>query len=193
MLRLVLVNQAAVLQIPQAGTTMGLLHKCITTIATVISIPRIQDLGETMTYFFSLQLSFYFSNRGNCYFFGGGPSNSRMWQTINLTSTISPLLIDNNTVWFNLSAWIGGFENQDDNARVTLTFTNQANVIVGSTTTIGPILAADRGNVTSLLFRQANGLIPISARSFTVSVLMTFVIGGNTDADIDNIAVVLYK
>jgi hypothetical protein len=116
-----------------------------------------------------------------------------MWQTVNLTSTISPLLIDNNTVWFNLSAWIGGYQDQDDNARITLTFTDQTNVIVGNGTTIGPILAVDRSNITSLLFRQANGLIPAGARSFTVSVLTTFVIGGSTDADVDNIAVLLYK
>jgi hypothetical protein len=116
-----------------------------------------------------------------------------MWQTINISASINPFLIDNQKISFNFSAWIGGYENQDDNAQVSLTFTNQTNQKVGNTVTLGPILAADRQNITSLLFRQFNGLIPIGARSFIVLVTITCVFPTTADGDIDNISVVFYQ
>jgi hypothetical protein len=115
-----------------------------------------------------------------------------MWQTVNMTGSVNSLLIDSQTVWFNFSAWIGGYENQDDNAQISLTFIDQNNQKVGNSTTLGPILAADRDGITSLLFRQANGCVPVSARSFIVMATMTLVDGGYIDAPIDNIAVLLY-
>jgi hypothetical protein len=109
-----------------------------------------------------------------------------------MTGSINPSFIDSQVLWFNFSAWIGGYESQDDNAEASLTFTNQANQQVGNITTLGPVLAADRGNISSLVFRQANGLVPIGARSFIVVVTMNRVSGEYNDGDIDNIAVVLY-
>ena len=114
-----------------------------------------------------------------------------MWQTVNMTGSVDPLLIDNQTVWFNLSAWIGGYQEQDDNARVALTFIDQTNQAVGSTITLGPVLAAARLNITSLLFQQANGLVPVGARSFRVMVTITRTQGSYSDGDIDNIALVV--
>jgi hypothetical protein len=59
-----------------------------------------------------------------------------MWQTVNITGPgyISPSLIDTQTVWFNFSAWIGGYANQDDNVEASLTFTDQDNQEVGNIT-----------------------------------------------------------
>jgi hypothetical protein len=116
-----------------------------------------------------------------------------MWQTVNLTGVVDPLLIDNQTVMFSLSAWLGGWRDQDDNARVSINFFDQANLIVGSSTTIGPVLAADRSNITSLLFRQANGSVPVGARSFTVTVLITCVVPTDNDGIADDIACSLYQ
>ncbi|CAF1426828.1 unnamed protein product, partial [Adineta steineri] len=131
------------------------------------------------------------SDRGNCYFYGQADSTS-MWQTVNMTSSIDPLLIDSQTVRFNFSAWLGGYSSEDDNAEATLTFYDQSNHKTGNISTLGPVLAADRGYQTLLLFRQTQGLVPIGARSFTVTVTFTHVVGLLTDADVDNIAVHLY-
>ncbi|CAF1095829.1 unnamed protein product [Adineta steineri] len=131
------------------------------------------------------------SDRGNCYFYGQADSTS-MWQTVNMTSSIDPLLIDSQTVGFNFSAWLGGYSSQDDNAEATLTFYDQSNHKTGNISTLGPVLVADRGSQTLLLFRQTQGLVPIGARSFTVTVIFTHVVGLLTDADVDNIAVHLY-
>ena len=116
-----------------------------------------------------------------------------MWQTVNITSSINSYLIDSQTVWFNFSAWLGGYQSQDDNAQVSLTFLDQTNLKVGNTTILGPVLASDRGNVTTLLPRQANGLVPVSARSILVIVTMTCVHPMYNDGLADNIAVVLYQ
>jgi hypothetical protein len=115
-----------------------------------------------------------------------------MWQIVDLSTVCNVLLFDNQTIRFNLSAWIGGWDFNDDNARVSLTFTNQANAILGNTTTLGPILAANRSNITSLLFRKAIGLVPSGARSFQVQAIITRASGVSNDGAIDNIAIVLY-
>jgi hypothetical protein len=74
-----------------------------------------------------------------------------------------------------------------------LTFLNETNQQVGNTITLGPVLAADRGSISSLLFREANGLVPIGTRSFIVTVTITRLYGTYSDGDIDEIAVLLYQ
>lgn len=115
-----------------------------------------------------------------------------MWQTINLTNYVSAQLIDSQTVRFNLSAWLGSYGNQDDNAMVTLTFTDQLNQIIGSQASVGPVLANDRANQTSLIFRQNNGVVPSSTRFLTVVVTITRVQGPMDNGDADNVGVFLY-
>jgi hypothetical protein len=112
-----------------------------------------------------------------------------MWQIVNLTNSVNPSLIDNQTLWFNFSAWMGGFRSQDDNAQVSLAFMDQNNQQVGNITTLGPVLAAQRLNITSLIFQQAGGLIPVSTRSFIVTVVVTRIEGTYNDGSIDNIVV----
>jgi len=134
----------------------------------------------------------FFSDRGNCFFFGQSSASTSMWQTVNLTDAIDFNLIDNQTIRFNLSAWLGGWQNQDDNAKVTLQFYDQNNQLTGSSTTIGPVLAADRGSVTKLLPRQANGYVPIGTRSLKVTVVFTCISPTDNDGIADNIAVELF-
>ena len=117
-----------------------------------------------------------------------------MWQYVNMTSSINPVLIDNQTVWFNFSAWIGGFEDQNDNANVSLTFVDQTNQQVGSTIVLGSVLAADRGNITKLLLRQTNGILPVGARSAVVTVVFTRLNGiSSNDGAVDNMALHFYQ
>ena len=116
-----------------------------------------------------------------------------MWQNINLTNYVGPLLIDNQTVKFNLSGWLGGYSYEDDNVVVSMTFTDQANQIVGNETSIGPVLSSDRNNITSLLFRQASGIVPVGARFLKVLVTLVRLVGLLNNGDVDNIAVVLHQ
>jgi ligand-binding sensor protein len=115
-----------------------------------------------------------------------------MWQTINLTDFAHPVLIDAQFVKFNLSAWLGGLNTQDDNAQVSIVLMNQANQVLLSGITIGPVLVIDRSSQTALLYRQTNGFVPVNARQATVIVTMTRVTGTACNSDADNIALNLY-
>ena len=80
-------------------------------------------------------------------------AQTAMWQNIDLNNYVDPFLIDSQTVRFNLSAWIGGWGNQNDAAIVSLDFYDHFNQRI-----------ANRAGQTSLLFRQTSGLIPGGTR-----------------------------
>ncbi|UJR18317.1 hypothetical protein I4U23_005219 [Adineta vaga] len=132
------------------------------------------------------------NDRGSCLFYGQASDLTTMWQTRNITSFLHSS-IDNQTVWFNFSAWIGGLDVQDDNGLVSLMFFDESNQIIGNITTIGPVLASDRASITSLVFRQANGLVPIGTRSFQVFVQFIRTTGTYSNGAIDNISFILYQ
>ncbi|CAF1249048.1 unnamed protein product [Adineta steineri] len=133
------------------------------------------------------------SDRGQCYFYGQQSTSTSMWQTINLINEVSPLLIDNQSVKFNLSAWIGGYINQDDTAVVSVTFNDANNTMTGNITSIGPVYAVDRSSITSFIFQQANDFVPIGARAMTVFVTLTRSQGAGNQGSVDDIAVILYQ
>ncbi|CAF3975353.1 unnamed protein product [Rotaria sp. Silwood1] len=161
---------------------------------TNITSPTGWNYNGTVTQIsYNIISSDFYSERGHCYFYGQISKSTSMWQTINLTNYVDSLLIDAQTVKFNLSAWLGGYTTQDDNVAISLTFANENNQIIGNRTSIGPVLANDRGNHTSLIFRQTNGFVPVGARFFTVFVLFTRLEGTTINADVDNIAVFLYQ
>ena len=116
-----------------------------------------------------------------------------MWQTVTMAPSINVSLIDNHRIGFNFSAWIGGYRTQDDNAAASLTFLDQGSQKVGNTVTLGPVMAMDRQNITSLIFQQTNGLVPAGARSFLAIITMTCLQPIDNDGCIDNIAVLLYQ
>ena len=115
-----------------------------------------------------------------------------MWQTITLTNYVSSQMIDNFSVRFNLSAWLGGLDVQDDSAAVTLTFIDSNNRMVGNVTSVGPVLAIHRRNISSMIFQQVNGMVPVAARIMTILAMMTRSAGANNNGVVDNIAVILY-
>jgi len=94
------------------------------------------------------------SSRGSNYF-AGGPNTaaSTAWQDVDVSSIGSD--IDADFVLCNLSGWLGGWSGDNDNAKLTANFINASGQTVSSLT-LGPVLAADRGNVTGLLYRQAH-------------------------------------
>nr|ACD54808.1 hypothetical protein [Adineta vaga] len=131
------------------------------------------------------------SDRGQCYFAGYETANNSMWQTININDATTLSLLDSEKVSANLSAWLGGYYSQDDNAKVTLNFYNQDGTKIGNAITIGPVLAVDREKKSELLFRTNNGKVPAGTRSMIVLVEFTIINGRDNDGAADNIAVVL--
>lgn len=116
-----------------------------------------------------------------------------MWQTVSLAGYVDSSLIDNQTVRFNLSAWLGGFSTHNDAAEVALTFTDQNNQSIGSSLSIGPVTNVDRGGVTSFLYRETTGAVLAGTRSITVSLIITRAVGAISDGYADSIRFFLYQ
>src|SRR5262249_53192656 len=86
--------------------------------------------------------------RGNNLFAGGdGQAVSTMSQTVDVSG--SSTAIDAGTEPYTFCGYLGGFSAQDDAVGATVTFEDNGSTVLGSST-IGPVLAADRGNATAL-------------------------------------------
>jgi len=125
-------------------------------------------------------------------FFSGGPDNagSSASQTISLAGYASQ--IDQATVGYDLGGWLGGFDTQNDNARCTVTFKDKNGATVGSAT-IGPVLAADRGNIRGFVNREQTGIVPVATRSALLQLVMTRTDGAFNDGYADNLSLVVTK
>lgn len=130
------------------------------------------------------------SDRGKNYFSGGVNSAlSSMTQTVDI-SAASALLSQGN-IQFTLSAWLGGFLNQDDNAKVTVQFVSANGQVLG-TAGVGPVLAAERHNVNGLVQRSTTGKVPTGAAKVVVTVTMTREAGGYNDGSADDLSLVFH-
>ena len=114
-----------------------------------------------------------------------------MWQRIN-TTDLSDFFIGNQVLRFSLSAWIGGFDDQDDRVSVSLVFLNETMSKLDNVITIGPVFTADRKNQSKLLFKNATGFVPDGTYSLEVYVQFTGVSGLHNDGYVDNIVLALY-
>lgn len=128
------------------------------------------------------------SNRGTFFFAGGNSAASSASQIIDLSACSSQ--IDSGGQQFNLSGFLGGFGTQDDNVRAALTFRNAANNSIG-TSSIGPVSAAERNNVTGLIPKTSTGAVPAGTRTVTIELQMTRVSGASNDAYADNLSFIL--
>jgi hypothetical protein len=77
---------------------------------------------------------------------------------------------------FDLSGYLGGYRGIDDHVTISVRFLNAAQALVG-VATIGPVLAADRGDTTGLVLRAQTGAVPRSARQAVVTMTFTSAIG----------------
>lgn len=129
------------------------------------------------------------ADRGT-YIFGGGnnSANSSGSQTIDVSQCAAE--IDGGNQSFGLSGYFGGYQNQNDNSRLTLTFRDANDVSIG-TATVGAVLAADRGNATEILYRGTAGMMPVGTRSVIAVLLHTRITGNNNNGLADNLSFIL--
>ena len=124
--------------------------------------------------------------RGNNFFAGGRNQDSAgAWQTVDVTNISS--LIDAGSVDFTLSGYFGGWATQNDKASLTAFFLDGSNHVISSTV-IGNLLAFDRGYVTGLWARSANGTIPVGTRSIEFDLAMLWASGSYNDGYADNLS-----
>ncbi len=128
---------------------------------------------------------------GKCYFWGG-PSNpaSSMTQKISVASFATQ--IDSKTVMYDLSAWLGGYADQNDNAVLSIQFLDTTGKVLG-TAQVGPVMAADRNDTSELLPRATSGAVPASTRAIQVTLTMTRTDGSDNDGLADDLSLLLVQ
>jgi hypothetical protein len=109
--------------------------------------------------------------RGNA-FFSGGPlvRVDSLRQDIDLSALAAT--VDSGAVRFDLAGFLGGIGNTTDHAQVQVRFLDGAGAMLAASS-IGPVTAADRANVTGLLLRAATGPLPAGARTAAVAITFT--------------------
>lgn len=128
-------------------------------------------------------------NRG-VNFFAGGPSNSASSGSQLIDVTGQSANIDAGNVSYNLTGYFGGFASQDDNAVLKVIFLNAGNAAIGGGV-IGPVLAAERNNITGMLLRAGTGPLPAGTRTVMVTLQFTRTAGSYNDGYADNLSFTL--
>jgi len=134
------------------------------------------------------------TDAGSNYFYGGvsvtDSSNpvATGVQDIDVSSAAS--LIDAGKVTYALGGWLGGYSSQDDNCTVSIQFQSWSGSMLG-TAQIGPILAADRMDNSSLAQVSTNGGVPVGTRVIHLAVSITREAGENNDGLADSLSLVL--
>ena len=123
-------------------------------------------------------------------FFAGGPGGevAAASQTVDVSRAAPE--IDAGRVTATLSALIGGYSSQEDNATVSA-FPLDATGASTGVTTIGPVTAAERASVTTLLPRSASFAVPAGTRSIRVTIVATRTAGSYNDGYADNVSLSL--
>ncbi len=128
------------------------------------------------------------------YFYGGetvvDDSNpiGTAYQDIDISSAAS--LVDAGTLPYALSAWLGGYDSQDDNIVLTVQFESWNGTVLG-TATLGPVLSADRNGVSELLLKSTGGTVPAGTRLMHVLLTITREEGTNNDGLADSLSLAL--
>lgn len=130
------------------------------------------------------------ANRGMNFFSGGSDANdSTGMQAIDVSAGASA--IDGGSSTFDLSAWLGGFASQDDQTTITLAFLDGSGAAIGTGVVLGPVTAADRADLTGLLFRETTGFVPVGTRTIDLTLDMRKFAGYADDGYADNVSLVL--
>lgn len=129
-------------------------------------------------------------DRGHNFVTGGQSEVSEIVQAVDLFSISGD--IDAGSVTFELSAWLGGYKTQQDDARVHIEFLDgDGNALTSST--IGPVTPADRRGKTGLHLRASQGEVPVGARVARVAIRADRVEGTSNDGYTDNVALILHR
>jgi uncharacterized protein (TIGR03437 family) len=129
------------------------------------------------------------SDRGAAYFFGG-PQNAQSTATQDIDVSAAAATIDTSKVTFNFMGWLGGYNSQNDSLSVKAEFRDWSGKALGSAT-IGPVLATDRSNLTSLLQRLQTGGVPAGTRYVRVAITAVRTDGSDNDALADSLSLTL--
>jgi uncharacterized RDD family membrane protein YckC len=130
------------------------------------------------------------SDRGMDFFAGGPDSDvSGAVQTVDVSDV--GLILDTGKVSYTLSAWLGGWQQQDDHVQLTVQFLG-ANGKVLAEVSLPVVLASERGGKTALLRKTASGSVPAGTRRVRVDVEMVREAGTYNDGYADDLSLLLH-
>ncbi|MCC6877107.1 MAG: hypothetical protein IT378_22575 [Sandaracinaceae bacterium] len=128
--------------------------------------------------------------RGSSFFAGGASSDaSALTQAIDVSDHAEA--IDGGGVVCELSAYLGGWEAQNDAAYVAVGFYAGATDL-GGRAMIGPVLAQHRGFLTGLLPRSTTTAVPPGTRTIVLGLGFARLEGTANDGYADDVSVVLH-
>jgi uncharacterized protein (TIGR03437 family) len=129
------------------------------------------------------------ADRGNWYFYGGtGNPDSTAFQLIDVAAAARQ--IDAGQVTFSFSGWVGGYADQNDNMTVTAEFMTWEGNVLG-TSTLGPVLEAERQGQSALIQKSDSGTVPSGTRIVRVTMHSVRTDGSGNDGLADSLALVL--
>lgn len=139
-----------------------------------------------------------FSDVAGEYLFAGpetGARDSRAYQVILFEPENQgqfAAALSNGYIKAQMSAYLGGWGVQDDQASITYTFYDDQDQQVGAPVTLGPVTKADRGGGTSgeasFQFREDEMLVPANAHSVRVEIFQEVFTGPANDGYADLIS-----
>jgi hypothetical protein len=125
---------------------------------------------------------------GGVNFFAGGPGGAVSAASQTIDVGVAAPEIDAGNVRASLSALIGGYDGQDDQATVAATPLNASGAGIAPATTLGPVTQADRTAVTNLLPRATTFAVPSGTRAVSVRITATRFAGSYNDGYVDNVS-----
>jgi phosphoesterase family protein len=125
---------------------------------------------------------------GNALFTAPGVDTA-MEQSVDVSAAATA--IDQGTVGFALSAWLGGWGGRPERATLTATFVDASGNGTGNPVTIADVDAKARNNVTALVRRKVDGLVPAGTRHIIVTVQFLSGVESYSNAFADNLSLTL--
>jgi hypothetical protein len=122
--------------------------------------------------------------------FIGGPEREVAELTQELDVTTLAGKIDTGRLVYELSAYLGGYANQEDHAVLAVTFLGGEGMKLGEAQ-VGPVTAKERKGATGLLPRVRTGKVPAGVRKLSFRLTFTHREGGYNDGSADNLSLVI--
>jgi tRNA A-37 threonylcarbamoyl transferase component Bud32 len=119
--------------------------------------------------------------------FAGGPDNSRSKATQTVDVSQGGGGIDSGSKRYTLSGYLGGFQDQEDNASVVITFQDAGGNSLG-TARIGPVSSVTRRGVSALVKSEDSGVVPKGTRKIVVDIVTVRSSGLYNDGYADDIS-----
>ncbi len=127
---------------------------------------------------------------GKRFFFGGTNPVSTAVQDVTLPAPAAE--IDTGRASVTLSGLLGGKATEADEGTVVATFLNGQGAPIGLVQ-LGPVTAAERGNITTFIPKLQTALLPAGTRRIRVTLTATRSTGSTNDAYFENLALVYIK